>query len=84
MLEFALLILRAVGLLLVRHVVLQDGVAGLALFLARGGDAGVRAVEHAQVLAPDCNGCLYSHCDISTFFDSDTVIRNTISRPSGP
>jgi len=51
-LQLALLVLRAVGLLLVRHAVLQDGVAGLALLLARGGDACVRAVEHAQVLAP--------------------------------
>ena len=51
-LQCALLVLRAVGVLLIRHVVLQDGVAGLALLLARGGDAGMRAVEHAQVLAP--------------------------------
>ena len=51
-LQRALLVLRAVGVLLIRHVVLQDGMAGLALLLARGGDAGVRAVEHAQVLAP--------------------------------
>ena len=53
MLELALLVLRAVGLLLVRHVMLQDGVTGLALFFARGGDACMRAVERAQVLAPD-------------------------------
>jgi len=48
----ALLGLRAIGILLVRHVMLQDGVAGLAVVRARHGDASVHAVEHAQVLAP--------------------------------
>ena len=48
-LQCALLVLRAVRVLLIRHVVLQDGVAGLALLLARGGDTCVRAV-HVQVL----------------------------------
>ena len=42
-LQCALLVLRAVRVPLIRHVVLQGGVAGLALLLARGGDAGVRA-----------------------------------------
>ena len=31
---------------------LQDGVAGLALLFARGGDACMRAMERAKVLAP--------------------------------
>ena len=60
-LQPALLGLWAVGVLLVRHVVLQDGVARLAVVCARGGDASVRAVEHAQVLAP-CAGRLGFSC----------------------
>ena len=57
-LQPALLGLRAVGILLVRHVMLQDGVARLAVIRARDGDASVRAVERAQVLAP-CAGRLF-------------------------
>jgi hypothetical protein len=46
------LLLLLLLLLFVRHVVLKEGVAGLARLLARGDHAGVRAMEHAQVLAP--------------------------------
>ena len=42
---------------------LEDGVARLAVVCARGGDASVRAVEHAQVLAP-CAGRLGFSCGV--------------------
>jgi len=51
-LERVLARLLAVRLLVVGHVVLQDGVAGLALRHARDGVDGHLAVKHAQVLAP--------------------------------